>query len=87
MLFKHRRPRVSFLRSKKRIEWSREQDLNPRPAVYKTAALPTELSRHNIQTFLLAVYGERKLDTPLRGGKLLLASPERSRGKLSRPIT
>ncbi|KKQ27720.1 MAG: hypothetical protein US42_C0006G0027 [Candidatus Magasanikbacteria bacterium GW2011_GWC2_37_14] len=27
---------------------SREQDSNPRPAVYKTAALPAELSRHVI---------------------------------------
>ena len=25
---------------------SRRRDLNPRPAVYKTAALPTELRRH-----------------------------------------
>ena len=29
--------------------WSREQDLNLRPAVYKTAALPAELSRHCIR--------------------------------------
>jgi hypothetical protein len=27
-------------------KWSRRQDLNLRPAVYKTAALPTELHRH-----------------------------------------
>src|SRR5690606_2249954 len=28
------------------FEASRQQDSNPRPAVYKTAALPTELCRH-----------------------------------------
>ncbi len=27
--------------------WSRKQDLNPRPTVYKTVALPTELFRHD----------------------------------------
>lgn len=29
-------------------DWSWRRDLNPRPAVYKTAALPTELRRHTI---------------------------------------
>jgi hypothetical protein len=31
-----------------RVEWSREEDSNPRPTVYKTVALPTELSRQMV---------------------------------------
>ena len=30
----------------KNLAWSRQRDSNPRPAVYKTAALATELCRH-----------------------------------------
>ena len=30
--------------------WSPERDLNPRPAVYETAALPTEPPGHTIPT-------------------------------------
>lgn len=29
-------------------EWCRKEELNLRPAVYETAALPTELFRHNL---------------------------------------
>ncbi len=29
-------------------KWSREEELNPRPTVYDTVALPTELSRPKI---------------------------------------
>ena len=39
------------------FSWSRESDLNRRPAAYKAAALPAELSRRNIYyitVFLLA---------------------------------
>ena len=42
-------PRRELLRGKFRgpreLGWSRRRDSNPRPAVYKTAALPTELRR------------------------------------------
>ncbi len=30
------------------LMWSRQRDSNPRPAVYKTAALATELCRHSV---------------------------------------
>ncbi len=31
--------------------WSRRQGSNLRPAVYKTAALPTELLRHTVRNY------------------------------------
>lgn len=31
------------------LNWSRREDLNPRPADYKSAALPTELHRQTIK--------------------------------------
>jgi hypothetical protein len=34
------------------LEWSHRRDLNPRPAVYKTAALPSEL-RWRVSCFIL----------------------------------
>ncbi len=34
------------LRTRQILSWCRMQDLNPRPSVYKTAALPAELIRH-----------------------------------------
>ena len=60
-----------FVKIYKPCIWSLESDSNWRPAVYKTAALPTELSRRN--KFLLApVYGASKtaaLPTELRRHK------------------
>lgn len=45
-----RRPSIQCDESIARIRiWSRREDLNPRPAVYKTAALPTELRRHGAE--------------------------------------
>ena len=40
-----RTDRLGGLDSKLLIYWSRREDLNPRPADYKSAALPTELRR------------------------------------------
>ena len=38
---------ISHLEAKSRkFDWCRLQESNPRPSVYKTAALPTELNRH-----------------------------------------
>ncbi len=34
-------------KSVKSLKWSWLRDLNPRPAAYKAAALPTELNQHN----------------------------------------
>ncbi len=47
--------------------WSRRPGLNGRPAVYETAALPTELRRHLGET-------ERSLDWTLSG--MIAASGE-----------
>src|SRR5690625_3505143 len=36
-------------------KWSREWESNPRPTVYETVALPTELSRHKADLQLVAL--------------------------------
>ena len=38
------------------LAWSRQQGLNPRPAVYKTAALPAELCRHSFILYSFRIY-------------------------------
>ena len=39
-----------FFKKKPNLIWSPERDLNPRPAVYETAALPAEPPGHTIPT-------------------------------------
>ena len=45
-------------------EWSWREESNPRPADYKSAALPTELRQHSLTTREL-------LTSPLSGGGIL----------------
>ncbi len=48
---RHSRTFAHRARTSRLIPWSWRRDLNPRPADYKSAALPTELRQH--QTFIL----------------------------------
>ena len=38
--------KIAYYRSNTKKQWSWLRDLNPRPAAYKAAALPTELNQH-----------------------------------------
>ncbi len=78
---------IAAMTNQRSVGWSWRRDLNPRPAVYKTAALPTELrQRADKRQMLTASPGGRKGQTLIIIWKhhLFSASGPRREGSLPR---